>query len=221
MLLAVTGMRREARIAASEAVTALCGGGDRTFLESAIGAALDGSLRGVISFGIAGALASELVPGDIVVASQIVDCGSSYSCDEAWFTAIAAKLPDARVGRIAGSDAILADAGQKAFLHERSGALAADMESHVAARAAQKRGVRFVAIRAISDGAGRALPPAALAALKPGGGIDLPAVLRSIARRPSQIPSLIQTAQETEKAFAALLRCRDMLGSLFALPDFV
>ena len=86
------------------------------------------------------------------------------------------------------------------------------MESQVAARFAAKRNLPLAALRFISDDAGHVLPPAALVAMKSNGGIALGRVLGSLLRHPTQIPSLIRTAQGSNKAFAELLRCLDLCG---------
>jgi len=102
-------------------------------------------------------------------------------------------------------------------LFESSGADAVDMESHIAALVARESNLPFAALRVISDRADHALPPAALAAMKPNGGIALGRVLKSIALNPAQIPALMRTSRESEKAFKILLRCRDALGPSLAL----
>jgi len=45
------------------------------------------------------------------------------------------------------------------------------------------------------------------------GKVDVRAVLRSLVFRPTQIPALIRTAWEAEKAFQALFRCRHVLSA--------
>ena len=48
------------------------------------------------------------------------------------------------------------------------------------------------------------------------GGVDIPAVLPSLGHAsPQQIPALIRTAWEAEKAFRALHRCRHVLDPRF------
>ena len=59
-----------------------------------------------------------------------------------------------------------------------TGAVAVDMESHIAAAYAAEAGLPFAALRVVSDPAGRALPALAMAAIKPNGDIDLRKVLR-------------------------------------------
>ena len=71
----------------------------------------------------------------------------------------------------------------------------------------------------ISDDAGHVLPPAALVAMKPDGGIALGRVLGSLLRKPLQMPALIRTARASNKAFAELLRCRDLCGVGLAGTD--
>ena len=206
-VIAVTGLRREARILAGPGVVALAGGGDHARLEAEIEAACSGAC-GIISIGLGGALAEGLEPGDWVAASRV----GEIETDPTWTNRLLAALPGARLGAIAGSDVMVTGAASKAAVHAASGALAVDMESHIAARAAQRHGLPFAAARTISDGADRALPRAAQAGMKPDGGMDVGAVLIELARRPWELPALIRTGLEAEAAFAALLRGRQLLG---------
>ncbi|MDR4306209.1 hypothetical protein IHQ68_06205 [Chelatococcus sambhunathii] len=105
-----------------------------------------------------------------------------------------------------GVDGIVATAAEKAALRARTGAAAVDMESHIAERVARRHGLPFAVVRAVSDDARRSLPPAALVGMRPDGGVDLGAVLRSLAKDPAQLPALIATGRDAEKAFRALLR---------------
>ncbi len=98
-------------------------------------------------------------------------------------------------------------------MHDRGGALAVDMESHVAARFAAARHLPLAVLRVISDDARHVLPPAALVAMQPDGGISIPKVLWSIIKKPTQIPALVRTGRASSKAFAELLRCCDLLGT--------
>ena len=58
-----------------------------------------------------------------------------------------------------------------------------------------------------------ALPPAALVAMQPDGGISTARVLWSLVKNPLQLPALIRTGRGSSKAFAELLRCRRRLGA--------
>jgi hopanoid-associated phosphorylase len=208
MIVAVTGLAREARIVGGPGIQTVAGGGDANALELRLAKELTRGVQRVISIGICGALAPELRVGDAVIASKIIGPDNSYSTDEHWSQTFASLLPIAVVAPIAGTNEIAADREMKALLRARTGASAIDMESHIAARLAQRAGIPFAALRVVSDTADRTLPAAVRVAMLPSGNIDITAVLRSLIRSPGQIPSLIRTAWESEIAFAALLRCR-------------
>jgi adenosylhomocysteine nucleosidase len=204
-LLVATGLLREARILSGPGVRVVAGGGDAARLETELDRQAPG-VTGILSIGIAGALATGLRPGDWVVDG-----------DPAWAGRLADAL-GARRGSILGQDLMAAEATEKAALHRENGALAVDMESHIAARVAARHGLPFAAARVISDAADRSLPPAARVGMRPDGRMDLPAVLLSLARNPLQLPALIRTGWEAERAFRALLRGHDALGARLAGP---
>lgn len=225
MILAVVGLQREARIVAGEGVRVVVGGGDSIALAQRLegvihkepspqgGGVLRGGVEGVISFGICGALSPGLKPGDVVVASAVRDGTARFQTDSAWTRSILARLPHAASGTLAGSDVMLTTAEAKAALHGSSGAVAVDMESHIAARFAQRHGLPLAVLRAVSDGADHALPPAAQRGMRADGSMDVGAVLTALAADPRQLPALIRTGLEAEKGFGALLRCHRLLGA--------
>jgi adenosylhomocysteine nucleosidase len=218
-ILAVTGMTREAEIVGTDGVVAVVGGGDASALATKL-EALHGDISGVISIGLAGALSSHLKVADIIIADHILCGGETWCCDNLWRMALAARFKGAHQGPLAGSDVILKNAAAKAALFEATGgALAVDMESQVAARFAPARSLPLAALRVISDDAGHSLPPAALVAMKPDGGIAMRRVLWSLAKNPLQIGALIRTARGSNRAFAQLLRCRNLCGVGLAGPD--
>ena len=116
------------------------------------------------------------------------------------------------VADLAGVDAAVLTVDGKAALHARTGAVAVDMESHVAAAYAAEHGIPFAAIRAVCDPAERSLPPWIGAALRPDGGTDIPAILRHLLAQPADIAQLIRLARDANAAFGSLRRCRDLLG---------
>jgi len=200
-VLAVVGLQREAKLVARYATLVT-----PRSLDTAP------AVTAIISIGIAGALAPDLGVGDVVIAERVVTANNAFETDAKWTARLAGALPNARIGALLGRGAIAESAEIKAMLRESTGADAVDMESHLAARAAIERGVPFAALRVISDAADHSLPPAALVAMKSDGSIALGRVLLSVLRKPSQIPALIRTGRESEKAFAALERCMAVLG---------
>jgi hopanoid-associated phosphorylase len=211
-------LQRERRIVAGPDVEAIAGGGDPARLEAMLERFADRA-SGIISIGIAGALAPGLQVGQWVVADAVLVDGEPMPIDPAWTSRLAARLPEAARGLLLGANAMVADATQKASLHSTTGALAVDMESHIVARVARRHRLPFAAARVVSDAAHRSLPPAVRVGMKSDGGMDLSAVLRSLLAEPSQLPALIRTGFEAERGFRALLRGRRRLGRRFGGPD--
>jgi adenosylhomocysteine nucleosidase len=218
MILAATGLERERRIIACPDVEAIAGGGDHRRLEAAL-ERLAASARGIISMGIAGGLAPGLKAGDWVVADAVLVDGKPVPTDAAWTSRLVARLPGAASGTLFGVDAMVIAADDKAQLHRTTGALAVDMESHVAARVASRHRLPFAVARVVCDAAHRSLPPAARVGMRPDGRMDLPAVLRSLLKQPGQLPALILTGREAERAFGVLLRGHRRLGPGLVGPD--
>lgn len=217
-ILAVTGLRREARLLAGPGIEVVAGGGDHRRLEATLEGRAEHVSR-IISIGIAGGLAPDLGPGQWVVAHAVLDRSGTLPTDQAWTDRLKARLPAAVEGVFLGADAMAAEQAEKAALHRTTKAIAVDMESHVAARVARRRGVPFAAARVICDPAHRTLPPAARVGMRSDGHVDMLAVLRSLRAEPSQLPALIRTAWEAERAFRGLLRGHRLLGAGLACPD--
>jgi hopanoid-associated phosphorylase len=217
-VLAVTGLAREARIARRARLTPVISGGDGARLEERLNWAIAKGAKGIVSFGIAGALAPLLKVGDVIVATHVVHGDERYPTDPQWTAILRKKLPRATPAVLAGHDQIVSHIDGKRRLLALSGAAAVDMESHIAARLAHRHGIPFVAIRTISDAATRGLPPAALVPLKPSGRIRLGGVLASVASDPGQIPDLMKTGREAGRAMRALLRSRNALGLFLGCP---
>ena len=219
MIIAVTGLAREARIVAGTGVTAICCGGRSALLRESLERATTKQTAGIISIGIAGGLAPSLKSGDCVIGYEIVSDGRHIATDASWTGRLAARLPAALVVPIASSEGIVLGRTSKAELFRATGAYAVDMESHVAARFAGEHRIPFAALRAIADPAGSELPPLVLEAVTPTGTVNFLGVLKAVLSDPRQIPALIRTARESDAGFDALLRCCNILGPGLAGPD--
>jgi len=219
MILAVTGLEREARVISRPDIVTVVGGSHSHTLAQRIRAALDGGARRVLSIGICGALCPTLEVGDCVVATEVVSGSERFATHPHWTKELLGSLPHARPVVIAGSDKIVAHRWEKDRVHRETKASAADMESHIAGQVARERGLPFAVVRVVSDSARQSLPPAALTAMSGSGQVDVKAVLRSILAQPGQLPALVRTAWESEKAFRALFGCRHILSPGLALAD--
>jgi hypothetical protein len=125
-------------------------------------------------------------------------------------------IPGSRHGPIIGVNAVVSHPRDKHRLHALTGAVAVDMESHLVARLAATHELAFAAVRVIIDPADRAVPPAALLAMAPGGGTDVSAMLWDILARPSQLSLLMRLAADGLAARTALIRLRRALGPSFS-----
>jgi adenosylhomocysteine nucleosidase len=219
-VLAATGLKAEAYIAArSPRTKAIAGGGDAARLETLIEAAIGSDCRGILSFGLAGALGPHLRPGSSLIGREVVHANNRYRTDEAWMAHLRERLPHAAVIGIAGVDRPLVTFEQKLALFAATGAGAVDMESHVAARIAARRAIPFAVLRVVADPQSRDLPPAALAGMRSDGTMDALAVLRALGKQPGQIPQLAHIAADAVRAFWALLGCHRRVGPGFGLID--
>ncbi len=223
----VVGMRAEGRIANVGHDLTIIGGGSAAQVEARLTLAMNQAkaqgrpLQGVVSFGVAGGLASNLRPGDIVLPHAVHAGGDAYPCHRVWVSHLSRHLPGAHSGALVGVDAPVGTAEAKRKLHKKHGALAVDMESHGAARFAKAHSLPFVALRAIADPHHRSLPAAALVGMKADGSADVRAVLKALARSPAQLRGLIQTAFDCRAGMAALLGSRRLLGAHFGFEDLV
>jgi hopanoid-associated phosphorylase len=223
----VVGMKSEARIADVGPDLTIVGAGSAPQVEAGLERAFRRAkaqgrpLQGVLSFGVAGALAPQLRPGDILLPHAVHADATFYRCHAGWTSRLAQALPHAHSGGLFGADEPIMTPEHKRRLHRHYGAWAVDMESHGAARFASTYGLPFAALRAIADPQRRAVPTVAMAGFKPDGSADVWAVLAALSRSPRQIGGLVRTAFDARAGMAALLGSRRLLGSFFCFEDFV
>jgi hopanoid-associated phosphorylase len=220
----VTGLAFEANslkrhLPAPQAFAVALSGGDAGRALSEARRLIHEGACGLLSFGTAGALAPELAPGNVIVATEVITAsGGSLAAERAWCDALAAagsarRLP-LQLGALRAVDQPVASAEAKTALYRSCGALAVDMESGAVARAARDAGLPFAVLRVVIDTAGRDLPPAAMAAMAPGGGIDARGLARELWRRPHQIGGLLGLARDAAVARRALGRAAALLGTI-------
>ena len=212
-----TGFNREvACIRGLAGVVPVAGGGDPVGLRVRLEHAAAGA-AGIVSFGMTGALVDGLAIGDWVVADRLWGA-IDLACDPAWTAALAAALPGARIGGFYADGRMIDTVAEKLALGERHGALAVDMESHIAGAVAAERGLPFAIVRCVSDGARHLLPHAITVSMRPDGGVDAKAMLRSLAARPGQAADIARTAAGFAKAMRELKRGAVRIGAGMARP---
>ena len=217
-VVAVTCLALEAGIARGPGVSVICN--QSSGLRAALGAAIAHGASGIISFGIAGGLAPDLVAGDWVVASGVRSGKNVIATDRAWAQTLLEILPKAVHAHVLGANSVVASPSEKFQLYDETGAAAVDMESHIAAEIAAEYHIPFVACRVIIDAAHRTLPPAATLGLRLDGTPNVPAVFRSVWQNPHQLPDLIRIAFDHHTARRALRSGRKQLGVGLGFPYY-
>lgn len=221
-VLAVTGMAFEAKIVRGHGVDVVFAA-RADWLERALSEAVARGCTGIVSFGTAGGLAPDLEAGTLIVADAVVGPLGRIVTDVTWSNRIADAFVGTPVGArmrrgvMAGVAAPVTGEHEKRLLFQSTGALAVDMESHVAGAIAEARGLPFAVCRAIVDPAWRTLPSAATAGLRDDGHTAIVPILRELLRQPSQLGALLRLAADARAARTSLVQARHALGAAGAL----
>ncbi|SAL50855.1 hypothetical protein AWB65_04142 [Caballeronia humi] len=218
-VLAVTGMAFEAQIVRGRGVDVVFAA-RADWLERALSEAVARGCSGIVSFGTAGGLAPDLEAGTLIVADAVVGPLGRIATDVTWSNRIADALPVGfrmRRGVMAGVTAPVTSEQQKRLLFQSTGALAVDMESHIAGAIASARGLPFAVCRAIVDPAWRTLPTAATAGLRDDGHTAIVPILRELLRQPSQFGALLRLAGDARAARTSLVQARQAMSAAGAL----
>lgn len=159
-----------------------------------------------VACGCAGALASDLRPGDVVVTDGVLlldatgrverRVGATPAALPTWAAARGIAL---RVGLVASSPSVLATSATKRVAAE-SGAVVVEMESAAIAAAAEARGIPFTGIRVVLDVADQELPLAADIVDAASGEVRAGRAVVVLAPRPWLWPPVARLARQTRVA---------------------
>jgi nucleoside phosphorylase len=160
-----------------EVALAVTGDGDRNARAGAAAALRRVRAGVVIAIGVAGALSPELATGELLVAHRVMrEHGDAWQAPPPWFAGAAGRA-GARPASLISVPRLAATVADKRRLlalvsaREPSLPAAVDLESAAYAAAATARGLPWLILRAISDGAAEALPPLLNRCLDKGGAI--------------------------------------------------
>src|SRR5205085_9629660 len=129
-VLCTSGLAAEAKIARAAGFPVVIGAGDRertaALVESAVRQA-----NCLMSFGIAGALAPHLRPGDVVISAEVVSAGQRWTAAEPFQSRVTALAQEigAFGGAVLGATALLATEAASSRAWRATRALAGDLES--------------------------------------------------------------------------------------------
>lgn len=180
---------------------------------------VDRGCQALLSFGTAGGLAAALVPGDVVVPSEIIFMdGRVVATDGDWRSRLVAACTAADIalidGRLLTTRQTLLNAGIKYLAHAQSRAVAVDQESSAVADVAAAHGLPFLAVRAVCDDAEATLPLAVIDGVDAYGRPKAGAMIGGLLKAPWQIMKLPGLAS----SFAAAERSLRAVHA--AAPDF-
>jgi adenosylhomocysteine nucleosidase len=213
------GLDFEERLALGVGHAKVCRGRGKVMAD-ALAAAIEPGCSGIVSFGIAGGLDPRLRAGTQIVASSVIGAEGTILTDSRWSQLLLSARPDAVHAPVLGVDEpVMGPIGKMRKFH-RTGAVAVDMESHIAASVATNNGLPFAVFRVVADPAHQKVPRAALHGMRADGSLDLTAVMRAMLRAPAEIAGLIAVARHTAVARLALTRAHRGLARGFGLTDF-
>lgn len=197
-------------------VVVLSGTGAARALAAAGWAVAEYKPAACLATGFAGGCRSDLGPGAVVVASEVVQVRqlgpsgataphpASLLPDSTLYAAAhrAASVAGLRAagGRIVTLREVAASAAQKSRLAQEFGAAAADMESHHYGALAATYSVPFVAARAVVDAATTDLPEFVTRLGDGPAPALLGPALRHLARRPAGLPELVRLGRAAAHA---------------------
>jgi len=199
------GNRARGRFRGSDVIIVAVGlgGGSRN-------AVADENPRLIVSCGFSGGLDSELAPGDLVLATSVIgEDGDEVATTEAVRSAAARALQGLRCseGKILCTTEVAGTPEEKRALAS-TGALAVDMESYPAARAAVEAGVPWLALRVVLDPLGTSLPAFTR---EPQRSYLGPALMHALSG-PRAVVELLQLAGRARRAGASLELALRRLG---------
>ncbi|MFM8330625.1 MAG: phosphorylase [Candidatus Methylumidiphilus sp.] len=176
----------------------------------------------LLSWGCAAALAPDLRPGALTLPGQILAAdGQILDADAAWrgrlLAALDGRLP-VQGGVLAESRHIVALAQDKQAIHAATGAIALDMESAAAARAAQALSLPFLAVRSIIDPADTNIPASIAQAFDADGLLHVPQMLGRALLRPLDFIAIIRLGRHFGAAMDTLRHVAALAPPRFAAP---
>lgn len=169
----------------------------------------------LVSFGVAGALDSNLKPGDLVLPDAI-HADIQLSVNIPWRNRLQQMLPidiTAVNGILANSATPLTSERAKWDLAQATGACAVDMESGAIAKVAAAESIPFIAVRVIIDPVQFSPPQALLGAIYPDGGVNPMRLLTLLLKRSVHLSTLMRMGIGMRAARKTLSRVIQSAGA--------
>jgi adenosylhomocysteine nucleosidase len=213
----ITGLRAEARCLRGLPVHVACSGGSAERARAEATRLVAEGAAALVSFGLAGGLAPELRPGDLLLPETVRIAGARvWPVNPIWRERVHACLVAAGLrpgaGVIVGSERIVATATDKRALFDATGAQAVDMESHEVAAVAAAAGLPFLVLRALADPYDQVIPQVAREALRPDGRVRFQGLLGGLFRERGGAMALLGLARQSARGLLCLRRAAALAG---------
>ena len=200
-----------------------CAGADAGRAASLAGRMADDGCRGLVSFGIAGALDPSIETGTVILPERVAFEARRWTCTGGWRRSVENTLADemeVRAGTLAGSpDAVITAAG-KAVLNRNTGAVAIDMESHAVAAVAEERGLPFLVIRVVADPHDQEIPSWMPGLIDDSGHVCGLKAGISVLTHPGDWFEVDRLRRQSRTALDVLGRVAVLAGPLFGFAEF-
>ena len=184
-------------------------------------AAVAAGAQALVSWGLAGGLAADVVPGTVMLPRRVImQRGETFAVAAAWHERLATLAAEFTVsfGDLLTVPAALGSSAAKAAAATALAAAAVDMESAAIAAVAVRARVPFVVLRVVVDAQGDALPAGAEKWIDERGNTRSAATLAAIVR-PGEWQALWRLAQRYRKANAVLVRLAQSVAARRLLDD--
>lgn len=167
-----------------------------------------GGCRALASWGLAGGLDPSLAAGAVVLPEVVASAGGNLDTTADWreriARAAAARSCSVAAGTLLTSQVPLTTVDEKSSAFRDTGAVAVDMESFAIGDVARASGLPFIAVRAVVDTAGDAVPAVLASSAGPAGAVSVMRILLRLAAQPTALGALLQLAVRYRAAARAL-----------------
>ena len=193
-------LRKGFKQAGHDVLTA-CAAGTVAGAQSAAQNLIDQGATHLISFGVCGGLSPYVKAGDLILADSVIMDGETIELKSAWHkAALKGSNMAAKSGAILSVATAISTPEAKHAAYEDSHAVAVDVESFAVAKAAKDNGLPCLIIRSVLDGAKQSLPEAALSGVDENGNTQIWPVIKSLLKRPQDLPALLNLARDSGRA---------------------
>lgn len=184
--------------------------------ESAARLLIEQGARGLVSWGCAGGLASELAPGSVVIPATVIDENQRhFEIDANWRAEVLSKLRGQLTctthALLSGAQLVTSSLAKQAAAAS-TGACAVDMESSAVGAVATAAQLPFLVVRVIADPLSISLP-AFLPEVTDEYGQPIPHKLTAaLLRRPTELPNLLALQRCWTQSLRTLRKAAYLLG---------